>query len=298
MRVSHAGGDKSHPGNHSLRPRPSGGRRTRFLALLIAVLGYAGAIGPVQAQGRSFTFKIPPGWTDLSPDVPAADLKNLPRQALQAREGRDDAVFAMDLRSPGSGAAFSAAVIEAPPELASELASAPALQGLLDILAIELPKKSIAAGVQTSVVEKKLIIKDTVQVARLTLEQRDGRDVRIAVNYLLPGPGAYAILSYSVKNKVFARYQPVFETSALTTEGIVTMDAETAAATEQGAADTDSGSPPEPPSPVVSDALRVGAEYRPKSQASAVEGGLWGLLSVSLAAALGFILCYRKRATT
>lgn len=295
MRASQAGGGEPYPGNQSLHPQPSGGRRAFLLALLLGVLACVGAIRMARADGRSFVFKIPPGWTDLSPDVPAAALKKLPRQVLQAREGRDDAVFAMDLRSPDGGAAFSVAVIEAPPELASELASAPALQGLLDILAIQLPEKSTAAGVQTSVVEKKLITKGTVQVARLTLKQRDVRDVRIAVNYLLPGPGAYAILSYSVKQKAFARYQPVFETSALTTEGIVTMDAEKAAATEEGAADFDGESPPELPVPVREDALRIGAEYRPRSQGSTLEAALWGVLGVSLAAALGFFLFYRKR---
>jgi len=192
---------------HRVRPP---GRWLIFAAALLAI-GLEG----LAWGGTGFTFKVPDGWTDLSPGAPAANFQGVaPKVLAEAHSGKYVA-YAMDLAHADDGFAENFNAIVDP-------GSEPITEQLLDAVATGMSAElGRTAGGSAEVRERGLVTVAGVRAGRLVADIHLGAIHTRAMMYILPGKDEHAVVTYSAAPETFDQYRPVFEAAAQATGGVV-----------------------------------------------------------------------------
>ena len=162
-----------------------------------------------------FTFKVPDGWTDLSPGAPAANFEGLAPAIMREVKSGKYAAYAMDLAHADDGFAENFNAIVDP-------GSEPITEKLLDAVANgmsgEIAKQ---AGGSAEVRERSLVTVAGVRAGRLVADIHLGAINTRAMMYILPGKDEHAVVTYSAAPEAFDSYRPIFEAAAQATRGVV-----------------------------------------------------------------------------
>jgi hypothetical protein len=159
------------------------------------------------AVGR-FVFSTPPGWLNLSPDAPETDRRRAPAELLAQVSSGQFAFFAVDLET---GAKLYAIVktIKPPRMTASSLDK---LEKIVE--------RAINAQGSTYLTVKKEIVKVAGVAAALVVgDIRTPEGTSRTAQYVVPGEGAFAMITFSAPSERFESYQPVIEASIQALQG-------------------------------------------------------------------------------
>jgi hypothetical protein len=186
-----------------------------LVGAVVVVLSLAGGSIAVAAPG-GFTFSVPPGWVNLSPDAPEAERqKASPELLSKAREG-GFAFFAIDLDHGDDGYAenVNAVIREGarPP-----LATVALLDELEPLIQAEVSKQ----GMSYRALKKEVVKIAGVTAGRMVGELRGPGLFTKMVQYTIPGKLSHATLTFSTTPEAFARYEPIFDSAAQATRGAV-----------------------------------------------------------------------------
>jgi hypothetical protein len=165
------------------------------------------------APPAPFVFRIPDGWTDLSPGAPAANFEGLPETLAQEVASGRYAAYAVGaaLADGGYEATFNAILHRRPVRVTHEF-----LEGVMQVAVASMARK----GVTITVREKRIFPVAGANVGCAVSDYTSaGVNIRQA-QYVLPGLERAAILTYATTPEKFERLRPVFEASALATQGI------------------------------------------------------------------------------
>lgn len=186
-------------------------RRRLWTVATLALL--AAPVGAVETP--PFRFKIPEGWTDLSPGVPPEDFPELPPAILkEARSGKYKAL-AIELNGPADGFAENLNVIVVPGPLR-------VTKNLLDEYSRAMAEGTVKQmpGSKIQILEKAEVMVDGTPSVYLVYDLTSPSLRMRQIQYLVPGGDLrHAILTYSATPETFDEYRPVFEASALATTG-------------------------------------------------------------------------------
>jgi hypothetical protein len=174
-------------------------------------LGLLLAGGPVS---HPFVFRIPDGWTDLSPGAPASRFAGLPDHLTQEAMKEEYVAFAVGPPNGDGGfnGMFNAVVTPRTAHVTAAL-----LEGLIPHARAEVAQRQLAWQVR----EKDVLTVSGTNVGRIVsdVSSPDGTVLR-QVQYVLPGLESAAVLTYAATPQDFDRLRPVFEASALATQGV------------------------------------------------------------------------------
>jgi len=183
--------------------------RSLLALALVASLLFASRAG----AASPFTFKIPPGWVDLSPGAPAANFERAPAgMAAEAKSGRYT-MYAADLEHAGDGFV--------------ENVNAIAGDGTLAITPADVTRhaEGLVAGIPSkggvaAVIEQSVATFGGVHVSRVVADIDVGNVQTRMLQYLIPGETSHVVLTYSAARDAFASYVPAFEAAAAATGGM------------------------------------------------------------------------------
>jgi hypothetical protein len=179
-------------------------------ALVAAVTSCAAT---VFAEAGPFTFRIPEGWTDLSPGAPAANLERVPPALAAEARSRRFAAMAIDLDHVEDDFAdnFNASVSPGDAEMTS---------AYVDTLAAELSRKAA-----TTVLEAGTVVVGGVDWGRIVFQKDTGTRRLWHIVYLIPHGEAdpeessFATLTYTTTEARYPRAHQAFELAARATLG-------------------------------------------------------------------------------
>ena len=176
----------------------------------LAVLAFIPAVAHAD-----FTFKVPPGWTDLSPNAPAANFAKIePVLAAQFRQATYT-FFAADLDGRGDGFMENVNATVYPKPHAINLAELKEIGEQIDA-----EVKKVDPRFSMQILDTKVVKIGGVECGRYIGLLTMGDKVVQQISYLLPGRNEHAVLTYSTVPAQFKRYQPVFDAAAKATVGI------------------------------------------------------------------------------
>ena len=167
------------------------------------------------AFAGAFHFKIPDGWTDLSPGAPETNFGGLSADiAADARAGKF-AALAIDRRAKGPGQGNMSAVVENEPQDVNEQFVDWYPIGIPDSMKKENPE------IQIEFKEHKLVKIGDVDCARFVYDIAAKQSRLRVLVYIMPGGAqSHAQLTYSTNADAFDKLLPTFEASANATTGM------------------------------------------------------------------------------
>jgi len=167
---------------------------------------------PAQASPE-FRFRIPEGFRDLSPGVPAESFDGLPDTIRTETQSGKYAAFGMDVSDEdGFYENFNAVVQTGALRVTEDFASEHKAK-LLE----EYPK---LLGGPVSIVEHGIGSLGGIPVVRVVFDVKSPDLSMRQLQYLVPGGNEqWAILTYAATSSTFDRYRPLFEASAAATVG-------------------------------------------------------------------------------
>ncbi|MCS6900082.1 MAG: hypothetical protein RMJ98_10250 [Myxococcales bacterium] len=191
--------------------RPLLSRRALLLGLLAAPV--------VSAKPTSrFTFKIPPGWTDMLADGLQDSVVTHLHPSLAAQLLlQDHLAFAVDLdpKTHGQNSFMQAILLEGKIEVSDET---------LPEIRRQIEQNNKDKGVQITILSAEILEMGGGDVARVIWEVKndEGNEMRMA--YLLPaGEEPAVMLLYGSNAADFPKVRPLMEASALATTGVVPL---------------------------------------------------------------------------
>lgn len=184
-----------------------------FALLLLLLL----LLVPGVAQARStLVYKIPEGFTDVSPGAPKANYKDLrPDFVADATSGKFE-VFAIGRRDKKAKEAFE-------PQFFARVApgDAPITEILVAEYAEETLKAWGAEGNPAKLLKQEVVTLGGARAGRVLLEKtQDGAAQRVLI-YLVPDGDLTATLTFVADASTFDKHLPAFEAAANATSGIV-----------------------------------------------------------------------------
>lgn len=183
-------------------------RRALLLGVLVSSVAAAAPKSP-------FTFKIPPGWTDMQADGLQDDVVTTLHPSLAAQLlVQENLVFAVDLNPGAHGQnSFMQAVL---------------IPGKLEVNDTTLPdfkenilKKSKGDEVKATIKSADIVQIGGADVARLVWEVKNDEGDEVRMAYAIPGAEEWAWLIYGCNIGDFAKVRPLMEASAMGTTGAV-----------------------------------------------------------------------------
>jgi hypothetical protein len=167
-----------------------------------------------QAAPDPFVFRIPDGWTDLSSQAPAENFEGVQDELVREAMKAQYAVFAIGPAAPAGGIPSTFNAILSP-------RTARVTPAFLDAMMEEAAARLSAAGWSLTVHEKQVLTVGGANVGRVVsdLTTAGGLTLR-QVQYVMPGLEKAAVLTYSSAPEDFEGLRPVFEASALATQGV------------------------------------------------------------------------------
>ncbi len=185
-------------------------------APLLTVAAFLLLALPARAETISvppFTFRVPAGWTNLSPNAPPENFRGLPPQVVQQVQQTSGA--AMDLNGAADGFAENLNVILVRcPGPFTETAVASLARQAPQAIAAQAP------GSSASVREQGVARIGGVAAGRLVMDVTLGALQLRQVQYHFPAGEKCAVVTYSTTPAAFDRYLPVFEAAARATTGL------------------------------------------------------------------------------
>lgn len=188
----------------------------RVMATKTMVLVVAAACWCAPAAAEAFTFRVPPGWVDLSPGAPDANFEGLPPALVSSARSGTYAAVAIDLRpTDGDPANFNAVVRPGAQRVTEE-----AVAYFADGLPRELTRVNPLAT--SRALEHRVVTVGDVHFGRVVMETSVvlGGAMRQLV-YVIPGEGQTAVVTYSCPPAQYERYEPIFDAAARATLGAV-----------------------------------------------------------------------------
>jgi hypothetical protein len=181
----------------------------RFWAALVLVGG-----STAWASSGGFGFRVPPGWVNLSPDVPEAERKQAPPLLLEQIARGGHPFFAADLAHADDGFMENVNAVVQP-------GASSVTQAVLDEFEPGMQAELKKQGLSFRVLEKSLVKVGGVTAGRIESELTMGENVVKQIQYLLPGKGHHAVVTYSTVPEKFDQYRSVFDAAAAATTGVV-----------------------------------------------------------------------------
>jgi hypothetical protein len=181
----------------------------------LALAGQSPVLAPPgEGEGRA-AFKVPDGWTDLTPGAaPSSAYEQLePTQRAVIQNGQY-AFFAADLahKTPTFMTNVNVTLANETPNID---------QRFLDWYVNELPKNpALPRGTIWRVVNARLVEINGVTCGRVSGELHLGPIVVRNLQYVVPLGDKHAFITYSTEPASFAAYEPIFDAAARATTGI------------------------------------------------------------------------------
>jgi hypothetical protein len=160
-----------------------------------------------------FQFAVPPGWTNVSPNLPPSELAKAPPAIVEQVKQGHFAFFAAELDGADDGFMENVNVIVDP---GSTRITSTFLKEVVDNIGAEVQK----SGAQYRVVESGLSKVNGVTVGRYVGEMTIAGSTVKQIGYILPGKNEHAIATYSTTREKFPQYQPIFDRAAQATLGV------------------------------------------------------------------------------
>jgi hypothetical protein len=170
-------------------------------------------LAPSVAMAGAFQFRVPDGWTNLSPDAPPSELVKAPPQLLEQVRSAGFVFYAADLAHADDGFMENVNVTVGP---GGERVTPAVLDDVASRMDAEVKKQGDASY---RVIEKGVVTIGAATAGRFVGELGLQAMTVKQIVYLIPGASSQAVVTYSTTPAEFARYQPIFDAAAQATVG-------------------------------------------------------------------------------
>jgi len=169
------------------------------------------------AHASSFHFAVPPGWIDLSPGAPPGNMAKVPPALAKQIEAGNFVFYAADVAHADDGFMENVNATRVPGS--PRTITTALLDGMMAQMGDEVARQM--PGARIDVVEKRLVEIGGVTCGRVVALMKGPGLLAKQVQFVLPGDGEAAVVTYSTTPEKFAEYEPVFDRAVAATTGLV-----------------------------------------------------------------------------
>lgn len=172
------------------------------------------------------TFRVPPGWVDVSPGLPEGNLKRLPPQVR--------AYVSSQVKAGGfEFVAMDPTFDEYPENVNATLAGPPTP---ITAAALNAYRNAVEAS-DIDVLEAAVVPIEGVACGRFVTQGKCAAGVCGSIQYLIPATNHLVVLTYTTTKEAFGRFRSIFDDAARATQGVVRPSTQSVTTTVVSATD-------------------------------------------------------------